>query len=257
MSESFRKSNKRYYDIEADIVRSPTFTVEYDGIYYLIICDNNLFCIGTNNKEYVDKGLVHVETYYNKKHRAELGHNISFKARREIPWIVKLYNYNMNSVDVIDQLVSSYDRHQRHKVWKLQVYNSSLQMMEVVAYQQHVTHCKLINKTPLTHFKFKHSLALNLVQYRSSRPVRSIATTLSSEIHPIDTFMHSRRKLTNTEMPECKYQVANPNPKTIKAHPMVNCKKRTSFGCGDCMYGGKIGLALCKQHCIAHKNENK
>ena len=186
LSEEFRKQNKRHYDTVYDVVRCPSFTVKYDDIFYIIIWDNNLFCIGTNNKEYVDMGLVHVNTYYNKKQRAELGHDVSYKCQTEIPWIVRLYNFNMNSVDIIDQVISSYDRHQRHGVWKLQVYNSSLQMMEVVAYQMHLTYCKSINKSPLSHLKFKEDLALSLFLFRLTRQMTNMSSNLSSDIHPID-----------------------------------------------------------------------
>ncbi len=82
LSEEFRKKEKRYYDAANDIVRCPTFTVQYDGIYYMIIWDNNLFCIATNNSEYINKGLVHVDTNYNKKQRAVLGHDVSYKKKR-------------------------------------------------------------------------------------------------------------------------------------------------------------------------------
>ncbi len=57
----------------------------------------------------------------------------------------------MNSIDIIDQLISSYDRHQKHGVWKLQVYNSNFQMMEVFAYQMHISHSKATNVSPLSH----------------------------------------------------------------------------------------------------------
>ena len=116
VSAEFRLTGKRVYEVEKGLVNSLTQVVEYNGVYYCLIFDNNLFCLSTNYKPYVDEGLVHVETKYGSKHKKELGRELGHKAKKEVTWIVRLYNYNLNSIDIEDQLISSYGRHQKHGI---------------------------------------------------------------------------------------------------------------------------------------------
>ncbi len=99
---------------------------------YTYVCDNNMFCIATNHIDYIQRGLVHVSTKYNEKQRAAIHSSLGNNAKREIPYIVHYYNYNMNAIDVIDQLIGSYDRHHNGSSWKIQIYNTSFQTMEVI-----------------------------------------------------------------------------------------------------------------------------
>ena len=251
----FKKESKRMFDEATNKVTCPSLCIVYDEIYYTLINDNNLFCMATNNMHYVNLGFTENSALFANKHRKEIGSTLGHKAIRRIPCIVDMYNYRMNSIDVLDQYIESYNRHQTHPSWKVQIYMSAFQLMEVTAYNMY----KSKHSNPMTHWDFKLSVALSLLMSRNNH-VRA-AQTISSDIflsseHPMDSHMHSKSLLTLGRLAECKYQIKNENPKSKQRFPMKNCGKRTNSGCRDCLWKNEPGMHLCKRHLVIHKEES-
>ena len=70
--------------------------------------------MATNSKALFDKGWIRTTNRLDEKQRLRFG-IASYKAYKIKQSIVGYYNSKMNSVDIIDQLLASYDRHQRQR----------------------------------------------------------------------------------------------------------------------------------------------
>ena len=151
----FKRRSRRTFDENTVTVTCPSLCFDYDGIYYTYINDNNRFCIATNNEQYIDLGFAENDASFAFRHRQEIGNNVGHSAKRRIPLIVDMYNYRMNSVDVLEQYMESYNRNQKHESWKLHLYNHAFQLMAVVAYKMYLANQPT---SPIKHHEFNNKL---------------------------------------------------------------------------------------------------
>ena len=56
-------------------------------------------------------------------------------AFKVVPYCIALYNERMDGVDVVDQLMASYRRHQRNYKWTMTLFYSGIRMAVTTAYQ--------------------------------------------------------------------------------------------------------------------------
>ncbi len=110
------------------------------------------------------------------------------------PYINHFYNMYINGVDVLDQLVASYDRQHRYKNWKMQSYNTAWSIIGVLSYQMYKWHCSELGKQPMKHFDFKQELAVSLLRRESPR--QNQTSQLSSAIDLIpDCVLHPYHRM--------------------------------------------------------------
>ena len=57
-----------------------------------------------------------------------------YEIYKTVPYTVGLYNYKMNSIDIIDQLISAHERHLRQTKWTLAYMYTSLRMAETTSF---------------------------------------------------------------------------------------------------------------------------
>ena len=100
-----------------------------------------------NDKSIVDQGYLKSPSKLNETQRLKFGVNnhASFKL---VPYAVKLYNRNMNSIDVIDQSISSYDRHQRDFNLDMPLIQSSIKKRVAACYKIYQKYLESIGKNP-------------------------------------------------------------------------------------------------------------
>ena len=72
--------------------------------------------------------------------------------------------YDAFLFDVLDQYIESYNRHQTHPSWKVQIYMWAFPLMEVSPYNMY----KSKHYNPINHWEFKLSIALSLLMSRKS-----------------------------------------------------------------------------------------
>ena len=121
------------YCNELPIVDLRTECYQVGDVYFIFVLDNGAFVISINSVELFEKGKIKVLSKLNEKQRARFNVT-SYKVFKLVPFIVAYYNKKMNGVDVIDQLISSHDRHQRQYGWKVSLIFTAIKMAETTPF---------------------------------------------------------------------------------------------------------------------------
>ena len=208
---------------------------EYESIFYYFIKDNGDFCLACNNKEIVDKGMYKTPSLLNERQRALFGVE-SFEAFKIYPYPCALYNQYMNGIDVLDQLISALDRHQRNKKWYHIYIQTAIKMAEATAFKMHDSYLKNNGRPAIEHYKFKQQIGLDLLRYNSPVP-ESISYTPISRANKdlVDDIHHSKK---------------HPLPK--KKCRWTLCDLTTRNSCAACLHKGNP-MYLCGPHLIEHQ----
>ena len=107
---------------------------KYGCAYFYFIRDNGCFVMATNSEELFQKGQIRCLSNLNEKQKQRFGVD-NHKLYKVVPYIVSYYNHRMNSVDIIDQYISSHERHQKQKKWKSVYLYTALKMSVTTSYQ--------------------------------------------------------------------------------------------------------------------------
>ena len=128
------KRNEIYgYCNEFPIVELKTECYQVGNVYFIFVLDNGAFVISTNCAVLFQKGRIKVLSKLNEKQKEKFNVT-SYKVYKLVPYIVAYYNKKMNGVDVIDQLISSHDRHQRQSSWKTSLIYTAIKMAETTSF---------------------------------------------------------------------------------------------------------------------------
>ena len=154
----------------------------------------------------------------------------AFKVR---PYCNELYNKYMNGIDVIDQLFSSYDRHQRSTSWKTIYIHTSIKMAEAAAYKLYKLYCELYFLVPVDHCVYKQEIALKLLKLNTISDTNAGTTAITQLIDEDD--IH--------------FQKVEPKKLNCRYH---KCRNNSRFSCGGYKKDGKP-LYLCLAHLAMHQ----
>ena len=101
-------------DVPVIVLANTTHNIK--NAFYTFVKDNSDFCIGCNSSMVMKKGYYKSPTKSNEKQRVGFGVQ-QYNAFKIVQDAIKLYNTYMNGIDVVDQLISSHNRHQRSTNW--------------------------------------------------------------------------------------------------------------------------------------------
>ena len=87
----------------------------------------------------------------------------------------------MNGIDVVDQLISSHDRHQRSTNWHHTYIYTSLKMAEAASFKMYTIYCKKNRINPMQHYNYKQTIAKSLL---CSTTTATLNLSLSSDYLP-------------------------------------------------------------------------
>ena len=192
-------------------------------------------------------------SHFNADHRADLNLDASQHTTSKVyPYVNNMYNMYMNEVDVLDQLVASYDRQHRHKSWKQQAYHTAWTILAVLAYNMYLFNEKCRdNSNPMSHFLFKQSIARALIQRVSPRIDLSSVVDFGSEV--TSAVLHPFHRMSKRK--HCKFMVPNPNFGERRKHRVVQCGAKSWNACQNCTSGKDMVTYLCKKHYELHREE--
>lgn len=156
----------------------------------------------------------------------------------------------MNGVDVLDQLLASYDRQHRFKNWKQQAYHTAWSILCVMAYKMYCYKYKHLTHPPLRHDAFKEEVAKGLLLRESPRVPTSTPDVIDSVpeavLHP---FVKMRTRS------HCRFPVINESESNKKKKSMVQCGNKAWKACiaNECgsVFKEKV-YYLCGKHYNLH-----
>lgn len=173
-----------------------------------------------------------------------------FRMQKVYPYINHMYNMLMNGVDVVDQLVASYDRQHRYPNWKRQAYKTSWSLYCQIAYQMYKFKQSKDNQQAMTHFQFKQNVALGLLPRRSERiEFSSSPMTDFPELTP-EYIVHPFIKMPKRS--HCRIMIPNTDVKSIRKFPMVQCRRKTWKACTKCPFEDIRFTYMCNEHYKSH-----
>lgn len=206
-----------------------------DNVYYYFIKDNGDFVISCNDTATVSKGLYKSPSKLNDKQRIKFKTE-SYEAFKIVPFIVHQYNQHMNGVDVIDQLISSFERHQRNKKWYHTYLFTSIRLGEVSAYKINSIFKKELGLNVLDHCAFKQEIALALLSTVTDVGHLETPPTAAEQIKDHVLSVHVKKQHGGKKK-KCRW---------------AGCKRSTTTSCLSCMYSKGGALYLCGEHYKEH-----
>ncbi len=186
-----------------------------------------------NSLEVMNKGYYKTQAFLNETQRVKFGIE-SYTAFKIKPYCVQLYNKYMNGIDVVDQLISSYDRHQRAKSWKSIYISTSLKMAEASAYKLYSLYCEANYLVGMNHAEFKQEIALELLKQG-----RATTTTVAPPRDLTIEDIHFQR--VHKKKFKCRH---------------FKCDNNSRYSCGACLQK-KQPLYLCLKHLESHQKAEK
>ena len=131
--KKLKQNRAQGYRDSKPIVELISKSYKIDNCFYTFVKDNGCFCIATNSQTIYQKGkyisLCKLTVDQRKAFKVE-----EFEIYKLVPYSVGLYNQKMNAIDIIDQLISAHERHQRQSKWTLAYMYTAIRMAETAAF---------------------------------------------------------------------------------------------------------------------------
>ena len=169
-------------------------------------------------------------------------HYQAFKIK---PYCIQLYNEYMNAIDVVDQPISSYERHQRAKIWKIVYFLTSFKMAAAAAYKLYCQYCTAHYLEPMEHCDYKKEIGIQLLLLNSE-----IDSTNTRTVPAPNQPTGSARGVNINDIHWLRTHESNKKCRWFK------CDNFSGFSCGGGKRGGKP-LYLCLKHLKEHRESEE